>query len=288
MSEGENLVAAWKAARDRLREAGVDTPAYDARLLLEAGAGVARTEILTDPYRMLSADQRDAVERLVARREAREPVSHILGRKHFWTFELRVTPDVLAPRPETETLVLCALDLVGADAPARVADLGAGTGAVCIAFAAERPAATIVAVDVSAAALAVAASNIAACGFADRIERVEDDWGAGLPDAAFDLVLSNPPYVRTGALGLLEPEVARYEPRLALDGGADGLDAYRRLLPQIARLLRPGGAFAVEIGQGQAEAVWALADEQGLAPEGVRADLAGIDRVVFGRRPVRG
>lgn len=283
----DTLVAAWKAVRDRLREAGVETPAYDARLLLEAGAGVARTDILTDPYRTLSADQRAAVERLVARREAREPVSHILGRKHFWTFELRVTADVLAPRPETESLVLCALDLVGADGPARIADLGTGSGAIALAVAAERADAEVVAVDVSPAALAVAKANAAANGLSERIAFVEDDWGASLPEASFDLVLSNPPYVRTGALSLLEPEVARYEPRLALDGGADGLEAYRRLLPQIARLLRPGGAFAVEIGQGQAEAVWAHADEQGLAPEGVRADLAGIDRVVYGRRRAR-
>lgn len=283
----QNLVATWKAARDRLREAGVDTPAYDARLLLEAGAGVARADILTDPYRVLSAAQRDAVERLIIRREAREPVSHILGRKHFWTFELRVTPDVLAPRPETETLVLWALERVGAGGGLRIADLGAGSGAIALAVASERPQAEVVAVDVSPAALAVAQANAEACGLGARITFLEDDWGASLPGGSFDLVLSNPPYVRTGALSLLEPEVARYEPRLALDGGADGLAAYRRLLPQIARLLRPGGAFAVEIGLGQAEAVWALADEQGLAPEGVRADLAGIDRVVFGRRGAR-
>ncbi|MEJ0060995.1 MAG: peptide chain release factor N(5)-glutamine methyltransferase [Terricaulis sp.] len=278
------LVSAWAASRDRLRAAGVESPVFDARLLVEAGAGVTRLDIVTDPQRVLSAEQLAGIEALTLRREAREPISHIVGRKAFWTIDLAVTPDVLTPRPETETLVEVALELSDFAAPSRVLDLGVGTGAILFAVLGARPLAQGVAVDVSAKALEVAKANAAELGLSERIAFINTDWGDGL-EGGFDLVVSNPPYIRTSEIDLLEPEVARYEPRLALDGGDDGLDAYRRIIHVLPHLLKPDGAFAFEVGEGQAEAVWALADQAGLTPLGVRKDLAGKSRVVWGRRP---
>jgi release factor glutamine methyltransferase len=280
---GATLVAAWAASRDRLRAAGVESPVFDARLLVEAGAGVTRLDIVTDPQRTLSAEQIAAIDALTLRREAREPISHIIGRKAFWTIELGVTPDVLTPRPETETLVEVALELSEFATPARVLDLGVGSGAILLAVLSARPLAEGVGVDASAEALAVAQANAVALGLANRIEFIRTDWDEGLL-GEFNLIVSNPPYIQTGAIDLLEPEVARYEPRAALDGGPDGLDAYRRIMPALPHLLKLEGAFAFEVGEGQAEAVWALADQAGLTPLGVRRDLAGKSRVVWGRR----
>jgi release factor glutamine methyltransferase len=277
------LLSSWKSARDRLAAAGVDLPAFDARLMLEAGAGVTRMDILTDPHRALSEAQIVAVEKLVARREAREPAAHILGRKAFWTFELTITPSVLTPRPETEILVQEALERLKPGAPARVLDLGVGSGAVALALLLERKHVTVVGADRSADALAVAHFNAVALHLVDRLQLIESDWGEELEAESFDLVVANPPYVRSGAIDLLAPEIARHEPRIALDGGADGLDAYRIILPQARRLLKRGGAFAVEIGLGQAEAVWAHAAAAGLSPEAVKEDLSGRARVVSGR-----
>jgi release factor glutamine methyltransferase len=278
------LVSSWTEARDRLRAAGVETPAFDARLLIEAGAGVSRVDILTDPHRPLSARQVEAIEKYVARREQREPVSRILGKKAFWTFELVVTPAVLTPRPETELLVAFTLERMRPEAAVRVADLGTGSGAIAIALLKERPLAHAVGVDQSRSALEVARFNAVAHNVAERLDLREDHWGRSLAEGAFDFVVSNPPYVRAGAIETLAPEVSRYEPRTALDGGADGLESYRSLLPEAFRLLAPRGVFAVEIGKGQAEAAWALAAASGLFPEGVRDDLSGVPRVLYGRR----
>lgn len=278
------LLTAWQAARARLVAAGVDSPALDARMLLEMATGVSRVDILTDPYRLVDAAAQDRLEALIARREAREPVSQIVGYRDFRVHRFAVTRDVLTPRPETELLVDVALEMLPKELPRRVLDFGVGSGAILLSVLAERPLTEGVGVDVSAAALAVARANAEALQLTDRTTLREGDWGAGL-EGAFDLALSNPPYIKTGALQLLEPEVARHEPVLALDGGRDGLDGYRAVLPAMARLLKPGGSFALELGQGQAEAVWALADDAGLRPEAVRDDLASIPRVLSGRRP---
>lgn len=279
----ETLVSLWTNVRRRLESAGVDTPVFEARLLLEAGAGVSRLEIVTDPRRPMTDAQVEAVDALVQRREAREPMSHIIGRRHFWTLDLAVSPDVLTPRPETELLVEFALKTLAPDQPARVLDLGVGSGAILLAVLNERPRATGVGVDRSAAALAIAAANAEALKLSDRIELVEGDWANGVTET-FDLVLSNPPYIASNDIAALAPEVARYEPKLALDGGADGLDAYRSITASLARLLKPGGVFAFEVGQGQADAVAALAAAQGLFTTPTLRDLAGIPRVVSGRR----
>jgi release factor glutamine methyltransferase len=275
------LLSAWKSARDRLAAAGVDSPALDARMLIEAATGATRLEILTDPYRVLAADAQARAEALIARREAREPVSQIVGYRDFRVHRFAVTKDVLTPRPETELLVEIALERVPLESPQRVIDFGVGSGAILLSILAQRPLAEGVGVDVSRAALAVAQQNARTLKI-DRATFVHSDWDAEI-DGQFDLVVSNPPYIRTGALLLLDPEVGKYEPHLALDGGPDGLDGYRSVLAASKRLLKPGGSFAMELGQGQSQAVWALADEIRLMPEAVRDDLAGIARVLVGR-----
>lgn len=277
------LVSLWTDIRKRLEAEGVDSPVLDARMLIEKGADVRRLDIVTDPRREMTEAQIEGVEALVARRLAREPISHIIGRKGFWTLEFAVTPDVLTPRPDTELLVEAGLEFLAPDKPGRVLDLGVGSGVVLLTVLSERPQAVGVGVDLSEAALIVARANGAALDLNSRIEWRAGDWGAGL-EGPFDLILSNPPYIASAEIETLAPEVAKFEPRLALDGGADGLDAYRALMPQIRALLAPGGRFALEVGKGQAQAVWALADAAGLQPLDVRADLAGVDRVVTGRR----
>lgn len=279
----DTLVSLWTNVRQRLEAAGVDTPVLDARLLLEAGAGVSRLEIVTDPRRPVSAGQISAVDALTRRREAREPVSHILGRKHFWTLDLAVTPDVLTPRPDTEFVVEAALQALPVDQSARVLDLGVGSGAILLAILHERPYVTGVGVDLSAAALAVARANAESLQLGDRTEWREGSWGDGL-EGGFDLVVSNPPYIPSSDIAGLQPEVSRFEPHLALDGGADGLDCYRIIAAELPRLLKPGGAFALEVGLGQADAVAALMEAEGLSTTEPRRDLAGIPRVILGAR----
>lgn len=281
----ETLVSLWTDVRKRLEAAGIDTPVLDARLLLEAGAGVSRLEIVTDPRREMSDAQVGAVNALTKRREAREPVSHILGRKHFWTLDLEVNADVLTPRPETEFVVEAGLQAtLPADAPHRILDLGAGSGAIIFALLRDRPNATGIAIDISEGALEIARRNAEALGVADRLEIRQNDWAKDL-DERFDLVVSNPPYIRSGDIDGLAPEVARFEPRLALDGGEDGFVAYRIIATALPRLLKPGATFALEVGLGQAEGVKALVEAAGLTADEPRRDLAGIPRVVVGRAP---
>ena len=280
------LVQAWTAARKRLESAGVDSPVIDARLLVEAAAGATRVDIITDPHRALTAEQEDALEIYVTRRERREPVSHILGRKGFWTVMLKVTPDVLTPRPDTETLVDLALKTFPEGRVFNMLDLGVGSGAILLAILAERPGAKGLGVDVSEEALAVARENAANLGLAGRVALLRGDWTQGLAEASFDLVVSNPPYVATAVIDTLAPEVRDHEPRVALDGGPDGLDAYRRLAPEILRVVKPGGRFLVEIGFDQSEAVEALFKAAGGKEITTIKDLANKDRVIMGVKPV--
>jgi release factor glutamine methyltransferase len=276
------LVSLWSEVRQRLESAGVDTPVLDARLLLEAGANVARLDIVTDPRRRVSEVEVKRVLALSARREAREPLSHILGRKAFWSLDLAVTRDVLTPRPETELLVEVALAALPLEAPARVLDFGVGSGAVVLAILSERSLASGVGVDISPAALEVARENAEHLGLAERARFVESDWAENV-DGRFDVVVSNPPYVASSDIAALAPEVAQYEPHLALDGGADGLEAYRALFAATPRLLKSGGLFAFEVGKGQADSVKTMAAEAGFEDVGAARDLASVERVVFGR-----
>ena len=250
--------------------------------MLEAAAPVSRADILADPHRPLADDAVARLEAFVARRERREPVSQILGRKAFWTLTLGVGPAVLTPRPETETILDVVLPFHPPERTFSVLDLGVGSGAILLSVLAERPLARGLGVDVSEEALAVARDNAAQLGLARRAAFLRTDWTAGLDDASFDLVVANPPYIPTAEIAALEPEVRDHEPHLALDGGADGLDAYRALAPQILRVLRPGGRFAVEVGNGQGPAVQALFASAGAAAVKLHDDLEGRVRVVAG------
>jgi len=279
---GLNLVQAWKQARQTLEAAGVAGPVIDARLLVEAAAEATRVEIVTDPYRALTPEQEARLADYLARRARREPVSHILGRKGFWKIMLQVTPDVLTPRPDTETVVEYVLRDFPEPAAWTVLDLGVGSGAILLSILAERPAAKGLGVDVSEEALAVARENAANLGLAGRTALLRGDWTWGLGDATFDLVVSNPPYIASEVIETLEPEVRDHEPRLALEGGPDGLDAYRTLAPEILRVLKPGGRFAVEIGYDQKDAVEALFREAGATGVTTVRDLGDRDRVVAG------
>jgi release factor glutamine methyltransferase len=279
---GVNLVQAWTRAKKRLEEVGLPSPVIDARLLLEAAADATRADIVTDPYRALTPEQEATLDDYLARRARREPVSHILGRKGFWKIMLQVTPDVLTPRPDTETVVEYVLRDFPEHAPWSVLDLGVGSGAILLAILAERPAARGLGVDVSEEALAVARENAANLGLAGRVALLRSDWTQGLDEASFDLVVSNPPYIAEAVIDTLDPEVRDHEPRLALSGGPDGLEAYRILAPEILRVLKPGGRFAVEIGYDQREDVEGLFRAAGAAGVQTLRDLGDRDRVVAG------
>ncbi|MFT4955137.1 MAG: release factor glutamine methyltransferase [Brevundimonas sp.] len=280
MTDAPTLLTAWKDAQARLKAARIDSPSIDARLLLEAAADVSRTDILTDPYRHLGPEALARMEDYVERRLKREPVSRILGRKGFWKIMLSVTPDVLSPRPDTEAVLDVCLKAFPEGRSFEMADLGVGSGAILLAVLAERPAARGLGTEVSEEALAVARENAANLDLNNRAVFLRTDWTAGLSDGAFDLVVSNPPYIPSKDIETLDPEVRDHDPRLALDGGEDGLDAYRLLAPEIRRILKPGGIFAVEIGWDQAGAVKALFETAGFEDVKVVKDLAGRDRVI--------
>jgi release factor glutamine methyltransferase len=223
---------------------------------------------------------------LAARRAAGEPLSKIAGRREFWGLTLIVSPDVLDPRPETETLIETALKLIGARRRARlrILDLGVGSGAILCALLTECPAALGLGVDASPATVAIASRNVEACGLAARAEIRLGSWTQGV-EGPFDLIVSNPPYIRSADIEALQREVRDFDPRLALDGGADGLDAYRAILPASVGLLAPGGRLIVEVGAGQGGDVLGLAARLGFVHAETRRDLAGIERVVIGERP---
>jgi len=278
------LVKAWNAAKDRLKTVQIDQPAIDARLLLEVAADVTRTDIITDPYRELTEAQTETLDGYLDRRSRREPVSHIIGRKGFWKILLQVNKNVLTPRPETEVIVDEVLKAFPEAMAFNMLDLGVGSGTILLAVLAERPAAKGLGIDVSEEALAVARENAANLDLAGRTALLRGDWTNGLGDDSFDLVVSNPPYIATHVIETLEPEVRDHEPRLALDGGPDGLDAYRFLAGEILRVLKPGAMFAVEIGHDQSDAVETLFKQAGAQNVRTVKDLSVNDRVVTGTK----
>ena len=280
-----DIAATLRAATRRLRAAGVPDPEVDARLLLLAATGFDRVALIRDPDTVVTAAAAETLEGWLARRAAREPVSRILGTRDFWGLTLAVTPDVLDPRPDTETLVAAVLDALPSrrDAPLRLLDLGTGSGAILCALLTELPAATGWAVDRSAAACAVARRNLDAHGLGGRSLVLQGDWAAALAPGRFDAVLSNPPYIESAVIPELDRDVREHDPLSALDGGPDGLAAYRVLAADLPRLLVPGGIGAFEVGQGQDGAVTGLLRAARLDGVTVRPDLAGIGRVVWGR-----
>ncbi len=279
------LVKAWTGAQKRLKAAGIDSPAIDARLLLEAATGATRADILTDPHREISTEQTDVLEGWLERREKREPVARILGRKGFWKLLLNLTDAVLVPRPETECIVDMILKRTQTNEAFRMADLGVGSGAILLSVLSERPAAKGVGTDVSEDALAVARDNAAGIGLDDRAAFLRTSWGSGLADESFDFVASNPPYIRSEVIPTLDPEVFHHDPHLALDGGESGLDAYVELAPEIFRLLKGGGFAYLEIGFDQSEDVESLMKKAGFEDVSTYLDLSNLPRVVTGKKP---
>ena len=290
---GITLSAKRQALTETLRQAGIDSPDADARLLIGHALGLDRTALMTNGARALRADDIAAIDALAARRLQHEPVSRILGRKEFWSLSLDVSGAVLVPRPETETIVEAALDFVvrgGKDLKnlrlerLRILDIGTGSGALLLALLTELTNATGIATDISPAAIEVARANAERLGLGKRCGFVVCNIAAGVT-GPFDLIVSNPPYIAHAEIATLDPDVRDYDPALALDGGKDGLDAYRAIAAQAPRLLAPGGRLIVELGAGQEQAVSALFTKSGLTVKAARPDLAGIPRALSASMP---
>ena len=291
MSAGQTVETARRALTTRFKSGGNESADLDARLLVGAVLGLDLTGLITAALRLLTADEATRLEDFVRRRLKGEPVARILGQTEFWGLPLKLSAATLVPRPDTETVVELALELLRADGalnrPLRIADLGTGTGAILLALLSELPNAKGFATDISAQALQTAAGNAANAGLSQRATFVACGYASDL-SGPFDLIVSNPPYIRSADIADLATEVREYDPVAALDGGTDGLAAYRTLIPQAACLLAPGGALVVEAGEGQSGQIAALMVAEGLTPAGApKADLAGIQRAVAGRKMPR-
>jgi release factor glutamine methyltransferase len=281
----KSIVTRVAAARERLRQAGIppDEAEMDARLLAELVLDWTTERFFTDAHDPPPAGFEARFESLIARRAAREPFAYIAGRQEFWGLRFDVTPAVLIPRPETELIVEAVAEIVGRASAVQIADVGTGSGCLAVAIACERAGATIVATEIAEDAIAVARGNAAHHGVAHRISFCRTDLLAGL-SRPFDVVVSNPPYVREVDRLALQPEV-RWEPPSALFAGNDGLNVIRRLLPQATERLKPGGTLMFEIGFGQADAVAGLISATpGLTMVELRGDLQHIPRVAIARR----
>ena len=268
-----------------LAAAGIENVRLEARLLLAKAAGATTEELIAWGAEEVPVEVARRLTGYVARRVRREPMAYVLGEREFWGLPFRVSPAVLVPRPDSETLIEAALAiLLDRHKPWRILDLGVGSGCLLLTLLTEYPAALGVGIDASSEALSVARANAAALGVGSRAELGPGDWriagwGRCLP-APFDLVVANPPYIRRDEIAGLMPEVARFEPRMALDGGADGLDAYRAIVAGVPHLVAPGGHVLVEIGEGQGPDISALFRSAGLPVEGHWKDLSGIERVL--------
>lgn len=278
---GSTLSEALARGTARLAEAGIETPARDARRLLAHAAGIAPDRLTLHLRAALSPEAAARYDAALAARAARRPVARITGTRLFWGRPFAVTDAVLDPRPETETLVAAALEA----SFAHLLDLGTGSGILAVTLLAERPAATGCASDIDAAALEVARANARAHGVADRLALCRADWAEGVR-GPFDLIVSNPPYIPAADVPALAPEVRDHDPRHALTDGADGLSAHARIARAAPGLLAPGGRLIVEIGTGQEAAVAALFSAAGLAVAPPRADMDGRARAILARRPV--
>ncbi|MDZ4736510.1 MAG: peptide chain release factor N(5)-glutamine methyltransferase [Rhodospirillaceae bacterium] len=280
-----NLDVLIDAAERRLAAAGINNARREARLLAALALDCVADSLSARSERAIDAAQAVRFETLVDRRQAREPLSRIRGSREFWSLDFALNAATLDPRPDSETLVEIALGLGPADAPLRVLDLGTGSGCLLIAFLSERPHAQGIGIDLDPAAVQLAARNAERNGIGARARFGVGDWHRPetLPSGPFDIVLANPPYIPSGAIGGLEPEVAAHEPRRALDGGTDGLDEYRSLAVLLGGLLAPDGHAIIELGQGQAGSVAAILAEAGLEIGPIRADLGGVERCLVAR-----
>jgi release factor glutamine methyltransferase len=284
---GVCIDAARRELARRFRQGGIDTPDLDARILVGHALGLDFTAVVRSGERRLDADEITRIETFAARRLGREPVARITSTKEFWGLLFRITPAVLVPRPETETLIeqaLAVIDQAGSRSRAlRIADLGVGSGAILAALLTELPNAMAVGTDRDFAALALARENAYRLGVASRATFVVCDFGAAVTPGC-DLVVTNPPYICSGEIAELEPDVREFDPRGALDGGHDGLAAYRVIANQAHHILCPGAHLVAEIGKDQGPAVAALFAAAGFGDIGIGRDLAGLERVVVACR----
>ena len=283
LKAGVSIADTVQLVAKALRLSQIDSPDTDARLLVGHVLHLDRAQLIAHSDRIIEAREANLIHALTARRLQREPVARIFRRKEFWSLTLHVAPAVLVPRPETETVIEAALDCALRDAlhteKLRILDIGTGSGALLLALLSELPDATGVGTDLSEAALRVARANAASNGLSDRCIFVACDIAAGV-QGPFDLIVSNPPYVARGDLASLAPEVRDYDPTCALDGGLDGLDAYRAIAALADPLLAPGGRLIVELGVSQEPAVRALFTKAGLKVGKATPDLAGIPRAL--------
>ena len=281
---------------DRLTQAGVDSPRMEAEVLLAGALGFGREEIYRRPERILNEDEKSVSRDFVGRRVRQEPVAHILGHREFWSLDFKITPDVLIPRPETETLIETLLKLqakLNAEASTgqvrRLLDIGTGSGIIAVVAAREITDCRVTATDLSPDALVVARENADTHDVSDQINFIQGDLFAEVPETLYDFIVSNPPYIETKRLPDLMPDVRNFEPTAALDGGVDGLDFYRRIISKASDYLKEGGGLVFEIGETQAEAVSRLlCAEDEYETLKVTQDYSGYDRVVSARKRTNG
>jgi release factor glutamine methyltransferase len=282
---------ARRALAAQLRAAGIDSAELDARMMAGAALNLDLTRMIAATTRLVSQGEAEILRNFMQRRLAGEPVARILGVKEFWGLDLQLSPATLVPRPDTETVVELALEIRRAEHRSnpqpRIADIGTGSGAILLALLSEWREATGVGTDISLTALQTARHNASRLGFAPRAAFVACNYAAAL-SGPFDLIVSNPPYICSAEIADLAREVREYDPHGALDGGADGLDAYRAIIPEAARLLAPGGTLIVEAGSGQSGPISELMSASGLmSKRPPKADLAGIPRAVAGLKSPR-
>lgn len=278
-------VVTWTT--DDLRKRGIDSARVDAELIVAHALGIERLKVVLSPDRELTNEELETIKALVKRRRAFEPIAYLRGTRDFYGRSFRVDARVLVPRPDTETLIDVALDrLRGRDFGARVVDLCTGSGCVAITLKLERPTIGVDATDLSADAIAVARDNAQRLGAVTNVRFAIGDLFAPLGDAkaTYDLVVANPPYIATSEVASLQPDIRDHEPKLALDGGGDGLDVVRRIVRAAPARLRSGGALAIEVGAGQSPSVVALFESAGLSDVRANKDYGGIERVVSGVR----
>jgi release factor glutamine methyltransferase len=279
--EGATIGALLVEAIRTLAAAGIDAPRREARLLLATVLASDAGAIIGNPDRVISALERGRFSALVARRATREPAARLLGHREFWSLDFALSPATLVPRPDSETVIEAVLARIGArDAALRLLDLGTGSGCLLLALLSELPCASGIGVDIAPEAALTARRNAGALGLGARAAFLAGTWATGIV-GQFDVIVANPPYIPSGTIAGLTPEVACHDPRRALDGGPDGLDCYRALAPETARLLRKGGVAAFEFGAGQAGPVAALMRDARLAVIDIRRDLAGIERCLL-------
>jgi release factor glutamine methyltransferase len=284
---GQTIDAARRALTLRLRSHAIDSAELDARILIGVALNLDLTGLIAASHRVLTANEAARIEAYARRRIDGEPVARITGVKEFWGLPLQLSAATLVPRPDTETMVELALQMLRAKSaqhlPLRIIDLGTGSGAILLALLSELPNAFGIGTDISTAALTTARANAKQLGLARRTAFAACDYAAAL-SGRFDLMVSNPPYIRSDEIAGLATEVRDHDPHRALDGGADGLEAYRRLIPEAAHLLAPDGVLVLEVGQGQSDEVATLLSAAGLTIHERKADLSGIERAVAGRK----